>query len=158
MHDDHSHHHHHHHDGGHHHHHPHAHPGHNRGTAQWQTPHLGEGEHAPEAPEHEADLDLVEKAFVEGFTSASDPTSFLRLAAIPFIARLGDGTELKLLRVTVDNAADIGALTPHLGGQTFRYDPLPAALASRRATLRFVYFDGNGTRSLRFEEVRALSA
>ena len=34
----------------------------------------------------EADLDQVEAAFVEGFLAASDPTSFLRLAGIPFKA------------------------------------------------------------------------
>ena len=35
---------------------------------------------------HEPDLDLVEMAFVEGFATATDPTSFLRLARIPFEA------------------------------------------------------------------------
>ena len=42
--------------------------------------------HAP-ARAPEPDFDLVEAAFVTGFASAPDPTSFLRLARIPFTAR-----------------------------------------------------------------------
>ncbi|MBO0663583.1 hypothetical protein J1C48_13420 [Jiella sp. CQZ9-1] len=105
---------------------------------------------------HEPDLDLVETAFVDGFQTAPDPTSFLRLAGIPFEARLADGTELKLLRVAQERRIDIGSLSPHLGGHSFRYDPLPAQMVSRRDRLVFVYFDGIGTRPYRFEDARAL--
>ena len=60
-------------------------PGHNtQPPAQWQTPHLPHGHSARHDHESEPDLDLVEAAFVEGFEQASDPTSFLRLAGIPF--------------------------------------------------------------------------
>ncbi|WP_226582002.1 hypothetical protein [Acuticoccus sediminis] len=136
--------------------HSHAH-GHNRGTVQWQTPHDPHGgdvhEHAP----HEPDLDLVETAFVEGFRHTGDPTSFLRLAGIPFVGRRADGAELKLLRVALGTSADMASLTPHLGGGSFRYDPLPAAMVSKRSSLAFVYFDGWATMELTFEEARALS-
>jgi hypothetical protein len=132
--------------------------GHNRSPAQWQTPHLPEGADPPGDRHHEEDVDLVEKAFVEGFRSAPDPTSFLRLSGIPFQARLQDGTVLKLLRVALETDVDTGALTPHLGGGSFRYDPLPAAMVSRRDRLAFVYFDGEGTRSLDFAAARALAA
>ncbi|MBO0903979.1 hypothetical protein J1C47_10020 [Jiella sp. MQZ13P-4] len=117
------------------------------------------GDHEPEDDDHhhhEADLDLVEKAFVEGFQSAPDPTSFLRLAGIPFEARLSDGTELRLLRVSQERRVDMGSLTPHLGGRTFRYDPLPAQMVSKRDHLVFVYFDGESTRQYAFEDARAL--
>lgn len=164
--------HHHHHDhgaGGHSHAHAHAHshshshgPGHNHGhgpqrVAQWQTPHLPD---APAEPEHghaETDLDLVEKAFVESFATASDPTSFLRLARIPFDATDAAGTRLSLLRVETEDVTDIGAVMPHLGGGSFRYDPLPASMVSRRKRLRFLYFDGKAPRALSLAEVRALA-
>jgi hypothetical protein len=170
MHDDHDHDHHHDGRGGHHHHHHgHGHPGHGQrrhaagpghnhahtplGVAQWQKPHL-----APDAmpqPDHgEPDLDQVEAAFIEGFLTASDPTSFLRLAGIPFQAMAADGTPLSLLRVETEVVADVGSVTPHLGGGTFRYDPLPASLVARRRRLRFVYFDGSGLRGLNFAAVR----
>jgi hypothetical protein len=66
-----------------------------------------------------------------------------------------DGASLKLLRVEIDALADVGSLTPHLGGGSFRYDPLPASLVSHRRRLRFVYFDGENLRPLTFNEVRA---
>jgi len=106
----------------------------------------------------EADLDLVENAFSEGFATASDPTSFLRLAQVPFDAFDAAGTRLVLLRVETDALADVGALTPHFGGDSFRYDPLPAAMVSRRRRLRFIYFDGKAPRAFKLEEVRRLRA
>ncbi|WP_371348815.1 hypothetical protein [Ancylobacter sp. IITR112] len=143
--------------------HSHSHPhGHNHGpaprpAAQWQTPHLP---HGPEPEEHahaEADLDLVEKAFVEGFATASDPTSFLRLARIPFDAVTTEGARVSLLRVETGQTTDVGAVMPHLGGGSFRYDPLPAAMTSRRRTLRFVYFDGSAAVPMTLEQVRTLA-
>jgi hypothetical protein len=137
--------------------------GHNRPSeprrpAQWQTPHRddarsGEEEH----PRAESDLDLVEAAFVEGFLGASDATSFLRLARVPFEGTAADGAKLALLRVEVDSVADVGSITPHLGGATFRYDPLPARMVSRRKRLRLVYFDGQKTRMLDLAEAMSLA-
>ena len=140
-------------------------PGHNHAhgpqrVAQWQRPHLDEahGHEANDAANVEPDLDLVETAFVEAFASAPDPTSFLRLAQVPFEAVAPDGVRLALLRVEVDAVADVGSVMPHLGGSSFRYDPLPARMVTRRRRLRFVYGDGRTTRALSFAEVRALTA
>jgi hypothetical protein len=126
--------------------------------AQWQVLH---GRPKPDGGEVRgaavADLDLVEAAFVEGFLATSDPTSFLRLAKAPFRATTSDGTALVLLRVEIDSIADVGAITPHLGGDTVRYDPLPASMVSRRRRLRFIYFDGTSSRPLSMAETLALS-
>ena len=65
---------------------------------------------------------------------------------------------LSLLRVEADEATDVGLLIPHLGGASFRYDPLPAAMTSRRKSLTFVYFDGGGLVRLTLAEARALQA
>ena len=102
-------------------------------------------------------VDLVEAAFVEGFTVASDPTSFLRLARVPFEAKDGEGRRLVLLRVEVEAATDVGGVMPHLGGTSFRYDPLPAKMASRRRSLRFIYFDGQALAPLTLADVRGLA-
>ena len=136
--------------------------GHNQANApvrlsQWQVLH---GSPKPEGGQTNgavADLDLVEAAFVEGFLTASDPTSFLRLARAPFRATTADGTTLSLLRVEIESIADVGAITPHLGGDTFRYDPLPASMVSRRRRLRFIYFDGTSSLPLSLAEILALS-
>jgi len=144
------------HDHDHDHHHDHGGPGHNRAperpVAQWQTPHSPE-QQAP-APA-EPDLDKVEAAFIDGFIDAPDPVSFLRLGHIPFEMIAADGAKLNLLRVEIEALADVGSLTPHLGGGSFRYDPLPASLVSHRRRLRFVYFDGEKLRPLTFGDVRA---
>jgi hypothetical protein len=55
-----------------------------------------------------------------------DPTSFLRLAHIE--AASPDGTKFSLLRIEVEAATDVGSITPHLGGTSFRYDPRPASM------------------------------
>jgi hypothetical protein len=128
-----------------------------KAAVQWQTPHLPHqhGEHEQEPGER--DLDLVEAAFAEGFAAADDPTSFLRLASIPFEGDTADGTRLVLLRVESEMVTDVGSVMPHLGGQTFRYDPLPAAMVARRRRLRFIYRDAEGARALGFAEARALT-
>jgi len=125
--------------------------------AQWQVLH-GDPEPGGNEPcGAVTDLDLVEAAFAEGFLVAGDPTSFLRLARVPFQATTPDGAKLALLRVEIDSIADVGAITPHLGGDTFRYDPLPATMVSRRRRLRFIYFDGARLRPLSLGEVIALA-
>jgi hypothetical protein len=125
-------------------------------VAQWQTPHLDSARAADVPPVHEPDLDLVEIAFVEAFSITVDPTSFLRLAQVPFEMTAADGRSLVLLRVEVEAVTDVGSMMPHMGGSSFRYDPLPASLVERRRKLRFVYADGQGLRALNFAEVRAL--
>jgi len=63
--------------------------------------------------------------------------AFLRLAHIPFEAVADDGAKLALLRVEVEAVTDVGSLTPHLGGGSMRFDPLPArmVLAPQAAAL-----------------------
>lgn len=146
----------------HNHHHEHGHqphgPGHNaHRPVQWQTPHNPQASPAS-GKEPEADFDLVETAFISAFATAPDPTSFLRLARIPFEGRTDEGKTLKLLRVETDEVVDVGSLSPHLGGTSMRYDPLPAKMVSRRRRLAFVYFDGQTACRLSFTEVQALAA
>jgi len=95
----------------------------------------------------EPDLDKVEAAFID----ASDPASSgLRGSRSP----PPTAPKLSLLRVEIDSRADVGSLTPHLGGGSFRYDPLPPRMVSHRCRLRFVYFDGDRLRPLTFTEIR----
>jgi hypothetical protein len=137
----------------------HNHPSGAKRPLQWQTPHRAHAS-PPEDEGHrsETDLDLVEAAFVEGFLLASDPTSFLRLAKVPFEGMAAGGTRLALLRIEIENVTDVGSITPHLGGASFRYDPLPARMVSRRKRLRLVYFDGQKPRMLTLAEALSLAA
>lgn len=146
------------HDASHHHHHPHSHNQPAKDAAQWQTPHdphAGTVE-APISDEYR-DLDLVEQTFCEAFATASDPTSFLRLAGVPFTGISPSGKTLHLLRVEQNAATDIGSVMPQLGGEDYRYDPLPARLTSRREKLVFIYFNGQSAEKLDLAAARALS-
>lgn len=129
--------------------------GHNgpRPATQWQT--LHEAPPRTSTP-HEHDLDLVEASFVESFDQASDVTSFLRLAGIPFVGCDESGRQLRLLRVEIENITDVAALTPLLAGAGHRYDPLPARFTSRRRKLSFSYFDGQAVVALDFTAARKL--
>lgn len=130
-------------------------PGHNAPRPrQWQTPHRAHDHAHPERPA-EPDLDLVESAFVEGFGRASDPTSFLRLARVPFVTE-HQGERLDLIRVEIRDTTDVASVTPVLGGAGHRVAPLPQALVSRRQTLAFVYMSGHGSRHLDLATVRSL--
>jgi hypothetical protein len=75
---------------------------------------------------------------------------------VPFAATAADGARLVLLRIETEAVTDVGSITPHLGGESFRYDALPAALVSRRRRLRFIYRGADGTCGLSFAEVRSL--
>ena len=122
---------------------------------QWQTPHLSH-DHRHEATEpKEPDLDLVESAFVQGFEAAADPTSFLRVAKVPFVTER-DGAKLELLRVRIENTVDLASVTPWMGGAGHRVAPLPASLVSRRGRLRFVYLASDQRLELSLAEVRDL--
>jgi hypothetical protein len=135
--------------------------GHNappRAPVAWQLPGPAHPGGAVEPGGSEPDFDLVESAFVEGFQTASDPVSFLRLAGVPFLGRDAAGRRLCLLRVELEQKVDVGAITPLLGGTGFRYDPLPARLVSRRLALALVYAEGERTVRLSLAEARALLA
>jgi len=88
---------------------------------------------------------------------AADPISFLRLAGIAFTGRDAAGRTLNLLRVEFEEATDVGSVTPHLGGGTLAYAPLPAKMVSRRRRLAFVYQAGDAVERLTLANARALS-
>ncbi|MEO1092723.1 MAG: hypothetical protein AAFX81_19035 [Pseudomonadota bacterium] len=127
--------------------------------AQWQTPHRPPDADADAgAPTTEPDVDLVERAFIEGFRGTNDPVSFLRLAGIPLAMALPDGRKAHLLRVEEEERTDVGAVTALLGGG-HRVRPLPAKLVGRRRQLRFFYqADGEPPLVVDFATARAASA
>ncbi|MFC3694015.1 hypothetical protein [Chenggangzhangella methanolivorans] len=147
--------------GGHSHSHSHSHGhGHNQPAAksvQWQTPHLPHGHAHPDVDPRKTDLDLVEAAFVEAFMHASDVTSFLRVAGVPFVGEDGSGKRLHLLRVETEDLVDVGAVAPLLGGAGVRYDPLPAKMTSRRRRLAFLFHDGQAIQRLDLASAKSLA-
>jgi len=130
-------------------------PGHNgarRQPAAWQMPSTASGAATPAEP----DFDLVEKSFCELALVASDATSFLRLAGVPFVTRRGDGPVLRLLSYRIEHEAEVGAIAPGLDAADPVYHPLPGARVNRRQRLWFVYHSVEGLKELSLAEARGL--
>ena len=131
-------------------------PGHNTGfgtASQWQGPKANEG---PEARSAEQDLDLVEQEFYRSVLASADPTSLLRLARVPFVADIGDGKLMRLLRVSVSDEIEVGAVSPGYGGSDVVYHPVPASRVQHARSLRFVYYTPDGNRAFTYAEIRDL--
>ena len=126
--------------------------GHNHGprqAAQWQVPHRPPESNAAIPDEPEPDFDLVETAFAEGFATASDPTSSA--------SRSRPDAPTSSVPAAGRARAVATVLTPHIGGGSFRYDPLPAKLVSRRRRLRLIYHDGSGLQPLNLGDAKGLA-
>lgn len=131
-------------------------PGHNtspRAASQWQDPKADERQESRPA---ERDLDLVEREFHRLVLTSTDPTSLLRLARVPFVADIGDGKLMRLLRVSVSDEIEVGAISPAYGGTDVAYHPVPASRVKHTRNLRFVYRTPDGIRAFTYAEVRDL--
>jgi hypothetical protein len=131
-------------------------PGHNTGllgASQWQDPRV---EEAPQYPSVGQDLDLVEQEFYRSVLNSADPTSLLRLARVPFVADLGDGRLMRLLRVSLSDEIEVGAISPGFGGDDVVYHPVPASRVQHSRNVRFLYHTPDGIRAFAYAEIRDL--
>ena len=131
-------------------------PGHNTGpraASQWQAPKAEEGRE-PRSPE--PDIDLVELEFHRLALTSTDPISLLRLARVPFVADFGNGKLMRLLRVSVSDEIEVGAISPGYGGMDVVYHPVPASRVQHSRGLRFVYHTPDGIRAFTYAEIRDL--
>lgn len=134
------------HDHGHHHGHDHGHgdhrhdrdpaphgAGHNHADADHLHSHLH--------PEDEAaDLQVLATQFVEGFLQASDKTSYLKLAGVPF-ERPGTGgaKALKLVDVELKTEWQVGTAAPSFGSRELSYLPFPGSMVQERTNMALIY-------------------
>src|SRR5260370_3699242 len=131
-------------------------PGHNpspRAASQWQDL---KAEERQESRSAERDLDVVEQEVHLLVLSSTDPTSLLRLARVPFVADIGDGKLMRLLRVSVSDGIEVGAISPGYAGSDVVYLPVPASRVQRSRSLRFVYHTPDGIRAFTYAEVHDL--
>ena len=78
-------------------------------------------------------------AFIEGFRSAADKTSFLRLAGIPFSRGGADGLTLYLVDAAIVSNWQIGMASPAFASRELAYLPYPGTMVSERETMSFTY-------------------
>ena len=123
------------HDHPHHHDHHHAHPGHGHNHAH--------GDHLHSHMHHEdeaADLQVLATQFIEGFLQASDKTSYLKLAGVPFERPSRDGAKaLKLIDVELKTDWQVGTASPSFGSRELSYLPFPGQMVQERTNMSLIY-------------------
>jgi len=124
----HGHHHHHHHD----HHHPHD---HNHAASD----HLHSHVHGATAADRAEELQALSVSFMDGFRSAEDKTSYLRLAGVPFHRPGKDGLVQHLVDAKIVSNWQVGTASPAFASRELAYMPFPGSLVQARETMTFTY-------------------
>ena len=90
------------------------------------------------------DLKDITSQFIEGFLSASDKMSFLRLAGVPLeITPEGDEQKMKLVDVQLTTEWQVGTASPSFGSKELSYLPFPGEMIKERTNMNFVYVSIN---------------
>lgn len=120
---------------GHHHHEHSPEMGHNHSHGD----HLHSHTHGDSAHEKADELKVLATAFVEGFRSAKDKTSYLRLARIPFQRGGSDGLTMHLVDTNIVGNWQIGTASPAFASRELIYLPYPGEMVKSRETMTFTY-------------------
>jgi len=125
------------HDHGHDHRHHDGHAGHNHPIGHELASHLhGEGERE--------DLAALAEAFIDGFRTAEDKTSYLRLAGVPDAINGPDGLARRLVDVTISDGFQVATASPGFGSRDLVYLPYPGAMVRPRTNLTLTYVSLSG--------------
>ncbi|NIZ08410.1 hypothetical protein [Pseudooceanicola sp. HF7] len=87
-----------------------------------------------------ADLQVLTAQFIDGFVSAADKASYLKLAGVP-LERPGKGgdTALKLVDVELKTEWQVGTASPSFGAAELSYLPFPGQMVTERTNMSLVY-------------------
>lgn len=119
-----------------HHPHEHAHPhDHNHSGPDHLHSHVHGASDADKAEE----LQTLATSFTEGFRSAEDKTSYLRLAGVPFHRPGADGLIQHLVDAKIVSNWQIGTASPAFASRELVYMPFPGSMVSERETMTFTY-------------------
>ncbi len=90
------------------------------------------------------DLKDITSQFIEGFLSASDKLSFMRLAGVPLeITPEGEEQKMKLVDVQLTTEWQVGTASPSFGSKELSYLPFPGEMIKERTNMNFVYVSIN---------------
>ena len=108
-------------------------PGHNLPDADHLHSHLH--------PEDEvANLQILTTQFIDGFVNATDKTSYLRLAGVPFEIDGSSGPKtLKLVDVEMSTSWQVATASPSFGSRELSYLSFPGAMVSERTNMLLAY-------------------
>ena len=87
-----------------------------------------------------ADLQVLATQFIDGFLQASDKTSYLKLAGVPFERASKDGAKsLKLIDVELKTDWQVGTASPSFGSRELSYLPFPGEMVQERTNMSLIY-------------------
>lgn len=118
-----------------HHDHPHG-PGHNHGHG---ADHLHSHVHGDAGRERTEELQVLAANFIEGFRTATDKTSYLRLAGIPFQKSGADSLTMNLVDASIASNWQIGTASPAFASRELVYMPFPGSMVTHRENMVFTY-------------------
>lgn len=99
------------------------------------------------------DDSLLADALMEGFESAEDKPSFLRMARIPSHLHGEGGEVLRLVDVELRHAYQVGTASPAFNADELVYLPFPASMIRERADMIFVYVSLRSRRDVGLKEM-----
>ncbi|MCW5715120.1 MAG: hypothetical protein KIT43_11470 [Bauldia sp.] len=101
--------------------------------------------HSHPRADHRADeIRALAATFVEGFRSAEDKTSYLRLAGVPDSIPGPDGLARRLVDVTISDGFQVATASPGFGTRDLVYLPFPGGMIAPRTTLTMTYVSLTG--------------
>lgn len=133
----------HHHAHGQHHGHGHNHP---------QGDHLHSHVHGGHQSARIEEMQELAASFIDGFRSAEDKTSYLRLAHIPFTIDGEDGLKMNLVDAAINSNWQIGTASPAFASRELVYMPFPGKMVQHREKMTFTYVSLTGRRDVDLTE------
>ncbi|MHA7772822.1 hypothetical protein [Roseibium sp. M-1] len=127
-----------------HHHHDHDHPhdhnlSHLRGHNHGGPDHLHSHVHGPSEADRAGEIQALATSFIDGFRSAEDKTSYLRLAGVPFHRPGPDGLIQHLVDAKIVSNWQVGTASPAFASRELAYLPFPGAMVKAREKMTFTY-------------------
>lgn len=117
----------------HHHDHSHGHDHNHHSTAEHMHSHMHDVDEA-------AELQVLTDQFIDGFCTAKDKMSYLRLAGVPLEKTpASGGPSLKLVDVQLTTEWQVGTASPSFGSRELSYMPYPGQMVTERTNMALVY-------------------
>jgi hypothetical protein len=85
------------------------------------------------------ELQALSASFIDGFRSADDKTSYLRLAGVPFHRTGRDGLVQHLVDAKIESNWQVGTASPAFASRELVYMPFPGSMVQARETMTFTY-------------------
>lgn len=112
---------------------PHSHDHNHHSTADHMHSHMHDVDQV-------AELQVLTDQFIDGFSTAKDKMSYLRLAGVPLEKTpSGGGPSLKLVDVQLTTEWQVGTASPSFGSRELSYMPYPGQMVTERTNMGLVY-------------------